>query len=55
MPAGKPFLTALWTRLHLPGLLDLKMGTPLAFDVGVFLVVIGVVLTVVVALQEEED
>jgi len=52
--SGMPFLTALWTKLHVPGLVHLKVGTPLVFDVGVFLVVIGVVLTVVVALQEEE-
>lgn len=54
LTAGEPFLTALWAKLHIPGLVNLKLGTPLIFDVGVFLVVVGVVLTVVVALQEEE-
>ncbi len=54
LAAGTPFLTALWAKLHIPGLVNLKVGTPLIFDVGVFLVVVGVVLTVVVALQEEE-
>ncbi len=53
--SGRPFLTGLWAKLHVPGLLDLKLGTPLVFDLGVFLVVIGVILTVVVALQEEEE
>ena len=30
------------------------VGTPLLFDVGVFLVVIGAVLTIVLALEEED-
>lgn len=54
---GRPFMTALWTRIGVgSGALDI--GTPLVFDVGVFLTVIGVVLTIVftladVALSEE--
>jgi multicomponent Na+:H+ antiporter subunit B len=44
---GKPFLTGLW------GPADKALaGTPLLFDVGVFLVVLGAVLTVVLALEE---
>ena len=54
LAAGMPFLTALWAKVHIPGLVNLKVGSPLIFDVGVFLVVVGVVLTVAVALQEEE-
>ena len=45
--AGKPFLTALWFAP------DLGLGTPLTFDVGVFCVVIGVVLTMTFMLGEE--
>ena len=45
--AGKPFLTALWPA---PAL---GLGTPLIFDVGVFCVVIGVVLTITFMLGEE--
>lgn len=48
---GLPFLTGLWVERELP-LLG-KVGTPLLFDVGVFLVVIGVVLTIIFALSEE--
>lgn len=48
---GKPFLTALWWDQKIPVLL--KVGTPLLFDVGVYLVVVGVVLTMVFALSEE--
>jgi multisubunit Na+/H+ antiporter MnhB subunit len=49
--AGRPFMTALWTRIGVgPGALD--VGTPLLFDIGVFLTVIGVVLTIVFTLAD---
>ena len=44
---GRAFLTSLWLD---PGN---GIGTPLLFDVGVFLVVIGVVLTMTFTLAEE--
>jgi multisubunit Na+/H+ antiporter MnhB subunit len=44
----RPFLTGLWWS---PGN-DLKLGTPLVFDIGVFLVVLGTVLTLLLALEE---
>jgi len=43
--AGAPFLTGQWTTLG-----GVKLGTPLLFDVGVFLVVVGFTLTVILAL-----
>jgi multicomponent Na+:H+ antiporter subunit B len=49
--AGRPFMTALWTTLA-AGSTVLHVGTPLVFDVGVFLAVIGVVLTIVFTLTE---
>jgi multicomponent Na+:H+ antiporter subunit B len=49
---GGAFLTGLWTELPLPGGATLAVGTPLLFDVGVYLVVIGVVLTIVLSLME---
>ena len=49
---GGAFLTGLWTELPLPGGAKLAVGTPLLFDVGVYLVVIGVVLTIVLSLME---
>ena len=45
--AGKEFLTALWWA---PAF---GLGTPLFFDLGVFCVVIGVVLTMTFMLGEE--
>ena len=48
---GRPFMTALWTRVG-AGSRVLDVGTPLVFDVGVFLAVIGVVLTIVFTLAD---
>ena len=48
---GHPFMTAVWTTVG-TGSTALFIGTPLVFDVGVFLVVIGVVLTIVFTLAE---
>ncbi len=49
--AGLPFLTALWGETAVP-LLG-KPGVPLFFDIGVYLTVIGVALTMIFALAEE--
>jgi multicomponent Na+:H+ antiporter subunit B len=49
--AGKPFLTALWLKQPLPVLG--KVGTPLLFDIGVYLLVLGVTLMIIFALVEE--
>lgn len=48
----RPFLTAIWTPIGPPEL-GLLVGTPLAFDVGVCMVVIGVVLTMTFDLAED--
>lgn len=50
--SGGAFLTGLWSDLPLPGGSTLAVGTPLLFDVGVYLVVIGVVLTIILSLAE---
>lgn len=49
--AGQPFMTAIWTTVG-AGSTAIAVGTPLVFDVGVFLAVIGVVLTIVFTLAE---
>ena len=46
----RPFLTGLWVGLELPALG--KVGTPLLFDTGVYLAVIGVVLIIIFELAE---
>lgn len=48
---GRPFMTALWGRIG-PREAGLAIGTPLVFDIGVFLAVVGVVLTIVFSLIE---
>ena len=46
---GQPFLTAQWV------VEPLTLGTPMLFDIGVFLVVTGVVLMMIFSLAEEES
>ena len=48
---GRPFMTALWTTVGVGPVVG-DVGTPLVFDVGVFLAVIGVVLTIVFTLAD---
>jgi len=48
---GRPFLTGLWSKSGDPDLPSL--GTPLLFDLGVYLTVMGVVLAILLALMEE--
>ncbi len=49
----KPFMTGNWWELELSLLGKLHIGTPLFFDIGVYLVVVGVTLTIIFALSEE--
>jgi hypothetical protein len=44
-------MSAVWTTVD-GGPAVLKIGTPLVFDIGVFLTVIGVVLTIVFTLAD---
>jgi multisubunit Na+/H+ antiporter MnhB subunit len=48
---GQPFMTSQWTTIA-RGSTRLDVGTPLVFDIGVFLAVVGVVLTIVFTLTE---
>ncbi|HEX6927066.1 MAG TPA: Na+/H+ antiporter subunit B [Longimicrobiaceae bacterium] len=48
---GGPFMSAVWVELQV-GALRVPFGTPLLFDIGVFLAVTGVVLTIVFTLAE---
>ena len=47
MTLGKPFLTGLWLK-------DFSIGTPIIFDVGVYLVILGVVIKIILSIEEEE-
>lgn len=50
--AGRPFLTGLWTYIFLPGIGRMEVGTPVLFDIGVYLLVFGITLTMVFSLEE---
>jgi multicomponent Na+:H+ antiporter subunit B len=50
---GSAFMTGQWAELSLSGNVTAKIGTPLVFDAGVFLVVIGVASTVLLYMSEE--
>lgn len=52
--SGDAFLTSSWGSLHLPGFPSIDLGTPLLFDMGVYLLVIGVTLSIIFALEEAE-
>ncbi|WP_277393101.1 MnhB domain-containing protein, partial [Vibrio cholerae] len=46
---GLPFLTGLWWKEILP------LGTPLLFDVGIYLAIIGGVMSMLLRVKEELD
>lgn len=49
--SGLPFMTGLWAKDKVVVLG--KVGTPVLFDMGVYMVVLGVVLTIIFSLAEE--
>lgn len=51
---GEPLLTAQWWTVALPGDAELKLSSPLIFDIGVYLAVVGTILTFVIQLMEAE-
>ena len=50
---GKAFLTGLWWGWTNAGGWQAVIGTPLVFDIGVYLAVLGTILTLVLALEED--
>jgi multicomponent Na+:H+ antiporter subunit B len=48
---GEPFFTAQWSTIPI---IDVKASTPLIFDIGVYLVVLGSVLTAITALEKTD-
>jgi multicomponent Na+:H+ antiporter subunit B len=49
---GLPFLSGLWFEMEVPILG--KAGTPVLFDLGVFLVVVGIATSIIFALVEND-
>jgi len=51
--AGLPLMTGLWASVPLAGNTKLALGSPILFDIGVYLVVIGMTLLMVLSLVED--
>ncbi len=49
---GRPFFTGIWWIWEKQQASKLAIGTPLLFDVGVFFAVLGTILTLILALEE---
>jgi multicomponent Na+:H+ antiporter subunit B len=49
---GQSFMTGQWGHLYLPGTDTVALGTPMIFDIGVYLVVMGVTLLIILSLSE---
>jgi multicomponent Na+:H+ antiporter subunit B len=49
---GKPFMTGRWGEVQINSEEVWHLGTPVFFDIGVYLVVIGAVLTIILTLAE---
>ncbi len=50
---GEPFLKGLWFAQEIPGIG--KIGTPLLFDIGVYLTVVGITVHIALMLAEEPE
>jgi multicomponent Na+:H+ antiporter subunit B len=50
----KPFLSGMWGKFDFGHLGQLELGTSLIFDIGVYLVILGVALTIILSIEEEE-
>ncbi len=49
-----PYLTGLWWFPKIAGGVKLALSTPLVFDIGVWLVVVGSLVTIALALEEKD-
>lgn len=47
------FMQGMWVSFEAPGIGEIKLGTPLFFDLGVYFTVLGVTLLMVLTLEEE--
>jgi multicomponent Na+:H+ antiporter subunit B len=50
---GEPYLTSHWWIVPL-GSIEVALGTPLFFDIGVYLAVAGTILLITFSLEEED-
>ena len=52
---GDAFLTGRWAKLPVSEQSGFALGTPVIFDIGVYLVVVGCALLIITSLAEEEE
>lgn len=52
--AGVPFMTGLWIYPSLFGV-EVPLATVMSFDIGVYLVVVGAITSIALALEEREE
>ncbi|MGG2476301.1 MnhB domain-containing protein, partial [Rhizobium sp. BR5] len=52
--AGVPFMTGLWVYPSLFGV-EVPLSTVMSFDIGVYLVVVGAITSIALALEEREN
>jgi multicomponent K+:H+ antiporter subunit A len=52
MMAGAPFLTSATGHWHVPLVGDIPLGSAMAFDLGVFMAVLGTTLLTLTALEQ---
>lgn len=50
-----PFLKGLWLFLEMSDGSELALSTPMLFDIGVYLVVVGAISSIALALEEDEE
>ncbi len=55
LASGEAYMYGVWQTVQVPLLGELKLGTPLLFDVGVYFVVLGITLMIVFSLMEEPE
>lgn len=51
---GVPFMTGLWIYPHLFGV-EVPLSSVMTFDIGVYLVVVGAITSIALALEEKES
>jgi multicomponent Na+:H+ antiporter subunit B len=52
--AGVPFMTGLWVYPSLLGV-EMPLSTVMSFDIGVYLVVVGAITSIALALEERDS
>ncbi len=52
---GLPLMTGVWTTVPMMGGDPIKVGTPLLFDLGIFLVVVGISLLMVLTVLDAQE